>query len=78
MCSKNIQYADSVRMSSDKIDRCHLSVAQTFIILFLNCPDIQRVNISYSIHHELLSKIEYVCRIPKGFGMEQTLTQFAV
>ena len=27
---------------------------------------------------DLLYKIEYVCRIPKGLGMEQALTQLAV
>ena len=26
---------------------------------------------------ELLFKIEYICRIPKGFGMEQVLPQLA-
>ena len=32
------------------------------------------------MHLELLFNIEYtyVCRIPKGFGMEQAITQIAV
>ena len=30
------------------------------------------------MHIDLLFKIEYVCRIPKGLGIEQHLTQFAV
>ena len=30
------------------------------------------------MHLELLYKIEFVCIIPKGFGMEQSLTQLAV
>ena len=35
-------------------------------------------NISYSMHIDLLFKIEYVRRIPKGLWIEQHLTQFAV
>ena len=30
------------------------------------------------MHLELLYKIEYVCRIPNGFGMKQALTQLVV
>ena len=30
------------------------------------------------MHIDLLFKIEYVCRIPKGLEIEQHLTQFAV
>ena len=38
----------------------------------------ESANISYSMYIELLFKIKYVCRFPKGYGTEQALTQLAV
>ena len=39
---------------------------------------LQSANISYSMHLELFYMIGYICKIPKGIGMDQDLTQFAV
>ena len=42
-------------------------------------PSLQCANVSYFMHLALLLHIEYayVCRIPKGFGMVQAITQIA-
>ena len=39
---------------------------------------LQSENISYLMHLELFFKIGYVCKIPKGIGIDQDLPQFAV
>ena len=41
-------------------------------------PGLQSANFSYSMYLELLYKMLYLCRIPKGIEMEQALTQLEV
>ena len=65
--------SSNIQFSYSQIDKVSYLTSPTGLR-----PGLQCANTSYSMHIELLYKKEYVCWIPKGFGMEQALTQPAV